>query len=123
LLIGLYVLLFFFKNWILSKFLRIKHEILDPNDPRIITFKPDLEFTYYDERVEKEQEENLQKNEELKEGEQKPEEIEIKKEEEEFIVGSPEISEKTNLMQVKIDYEAKENTVVKGESENFNITE
>jgi hypothetical protein len=122
LLIGLYVLLFFFKNWILTKFLRIKHEILDPNDPRIITFKPDLEFTYYDERVEKEQEENLQKNEELKEGEQKPEEIEIKKEEE-FIVGSPEISEKTNLMQVKIDYEAKENTVVKGESENFNITE
>jgi hypothetical protein len=85
-----------------------------------------LEFTYYDERVEKEQEENLQKNEELKEGEQKPEEIEIKfkKEEEEFIIGSPEISEKTNLMQVKIDYEAKENTtVVKGESENFNITE
>jgi glucan phosphoethanolaminetransferase (alkaline phosphatase superfamily) len=120
-LIGLYVLLFFFKNWILTKFLRIKHEILDPTDPRIITFKPDLKFTYYDENVEKEQEENLLKNEqELKEGE-KPEVEEIKKEEEEeFIVGSPEISERTNLMQVKVDHEVseKEKTMINEEMEN-----
>ena len=95
--ISIYLLLFFFKNVLLNFFLRIKHEVLDENDERIVHFKPDLTFNYFDQEVEKYENENIEKLEEMKEILEKREEE--KTEVEEGII-LDESKETSKLMEV-----------------------